>query len=73
MAYVKRGLCPTQTNQRPRMHKGLVTNYGEGGGLQNWRGACEVLPLQKGGKGRKKSFSHARMGAQNVLGYFFLR
>ena len=30
--------------------KGLVTNYGEGGGLQNGRwGACEVLPLRKGG------------------------
>ena len=29
--------------------KGLVTNYGEGGGLQNGRGAREVLPLRKGG------------------------
>ena len=38
--------------------KGLVTNYGEGGGLQNGRGggACEVLPLQKKGG-----------GAENVL------
>ena len=30
--------------------RGLVTNYGKGGGgaLQNWRSAFEVLPLQKG-------------------------
>ena len=30
-----------------RITKGLVTNYGEGGGLQNGRGggAREVLPL----------------------------
>ena len=28
--------------------KGLVTNYRRGGGLQNERGACEVLPLRKG-------------------------
>ena len=39
-------------------NKGLVTNYGEGGGLQNGRGACEVLPLQKRGGGGK-SFSRA--------------
>ena len=35
---------------------GLVTNYGEGWGLQNGRGACEVLPYKKRGG---KSFSHA--------------
>ena len=29
----------------------LVTDYREGGGLHNGRGACEVLPLQKGGGG----------------------
>ena len=45
--------------ERSRFHqrKGLVTNYGEGGGLQNGRGggyktggggAREVLPLRKG-------------------------
>ena len=28
--------------------KGVLTNYGEGGGLQNGRGAREVLPLRKG-------------------------
>ena len=33
--------------------KGLVTNYGEGRGLQNGRGgAREVLPLRKGGAGK---------------------
>ena len=39
-----------------KLTKGLVTNYGEGGRLQNGRGggAREVLPLQKGGVGRKK-------------------
>ena len=34
-------------------HKGLVTNYGEGGGgykTGGGGGAREVLPLQKGGK-----------------------
>ena len=41
--YVLRAMCL----------KGLVTNYGEGG-LQNGRGAREVLPLQTGGGGRKK-------------------
>ena len=31
------------------------TNYGEGGGLQNWSGgACEVLPLRKRGVGAEK-------------------
>ena len=57
------GLEPRQVQS-----KGLVTNYGEGGGLQNGRGgAREVLPLRKGGGG--KSFSHAEGGgAQKVLG-----
>ena len=32
--------------------KGLVTNYGEGGGATKWEGgAREVLPLRKGGGG----------------------
>ena len=31
------------------VNKGVVTNYGEGGGVQNGRGgAREVLPLRKG-------------------------
>ena len=47
----------------PIWRKGLVTNYGEGGGLQNGRGGgTEVLPLRKGGG--RKSFSHAEGGAQ---------
>ena len=33
--------------------KGLVTKYMEGGGLQNGRGASEVLPLRKGGGSEK--------------------
>ena len=49
--------------------KGLVTNYGEGGGAtkREGGGAREVLPLRKGGGGGK-SFSHAEGGAQKVLG-----
>ena len=30
----------------------LLGHLLRGGGLQNGRGACEVLPLQKGGGGR---------------------
>ena len=47
--------------------KGLVTNYGEGGGgLQNGRGGhMKFYPYEKGGG---KSFSHAEGGAQKVLG-----
>ena len=29
--------------------KGLVINHGEGGGYKTGWGACEVLPLRKGG------------------------
>ena len=49
--------------------KGLVTNYGEGGGLQNGRGGGHVkfYPYEKGGGGGK-SLSHAQGGAQKVLG-----
>ena len=43
-------------------HKGLVTNYGEGGGATKREGgACEILPLRKGG-GDGTSFSHAERG-----------
>ena len=48
----------------------MVTNYGEGAGIQNGRGGgvCKVLPLRKGGGGGK-SFSHAvGGGAEKVLG-----
>ena len=46
----------------------LTTGRGGGGGLQNRRGgACEVLPLRKGGGEGGKSFSHAEGGAQQVL------
>ena len=30
------------------MHKGLVTNYGEGGGLKNGRGGGKFYPYEKG-------------------------
>ena len=50
--------------------KGLVTNYGEGGGLQNGRGGghLKFYPYEKGGGGGGKSFSHSKGGAQKVLG-----
>ena len=44
----------------------LIT--GRGGATKREGGACEVLPLRKGGGG--KSFSHAEGGAEKVLGYF---
>ena len=48
--------------------KGVVTNYGEGGGLQNGRGGhMKFYPYEKGGGGGK-SFSHPEGGAQKVLG-----
>ena len=38
------------------MYKGLVTNYGEGGGLQNGRGGhVKFYPYEKGG-GEQKRF-----------------
>ena len=36
------------------LFKGLVTNYREGGATKREGGSCEVLPLRKGGGGRKK-------------------
>ena len=46
--------------------KGLVTNYGEGGGLQNGRGgAHEALPQ---GGGAEKVVAMLKGGAQKVLG-----
>ena len=47
-------------------HKGLVTNYEEGG-LQNWRGGkCGFIPTKRG-RGRK-SLSHVLIFGSNVLG-----
>ena len=53
--------------------KGLVTNYGEGGGATKREGACEVLPLCKGGMekvlamltegGQKKFWGHSNVVA----------
>ena len=44
----------------------LIT--GRGGATKQEGGACEVLPLRKGGGG--KSLSHAEGGAQTVLRQF---
>ena len=53
------------------MIKGLVTNYGEGGGYKTGEGGggqVKFYPYEK--RGGEKSFSHAEGGAQKVLGYF---
>ena len=47
----------------------MVTNYGEGG-LQNGRGACEVLPLQKRGW---KTFSHTEGRGTKGFGVVFMQ
>ena len=49
------------------MGKGLVTNYGEGGGgYKMGGGAREVLPQQKGGA--EKVLAMLKGGAQKDLG-----
>ena len=51
----------------PILIKGLVTNYGEGGGLRKRRGGhVKFYSYENGGR---KSFSHAEGGAHKVLGY----
>ena len=53
-----------------RAAKGLVTNYGEEG-LQNGRGACEVLPLRKGGA--EKVLAMLKGGGHKTFwGIFFM-
>ena len=48
-------------------YKGLVTNYGEGGGYKKGGGvAREVLPLRKGRA--EKVLAILKGGAQKVLG-----
>ena len=46
--------------------KGLVMNYGEGGGLQNGRGHVKFFPYEKGGRGAEKVLAMLERGAQNV-------
>ena len=46
--------------------KGVVTNYGEGGGYKTGGGGTgSFTPTKRGGG---KSFSHSEGGAQKVLG-----
>ena len=53
--------------------KGLVTNYGEGGEVQNGRGHVKFYPYEKGGGvAEKVSFSHAEVGAQMSWGSFYV-
>ena len=50
--------------------KGLVTNYGEGGGLQNGRGgAREVLRIRKGGA--EKVLAMLKGGHKKFWGSFY--
>ena len=45
----------------------LVTNYGEGGGLQNGRGGhVKFYPYEKGGGGAEKVLAMLKGGAQKV-------
>ena len=64
----------TELNSTVVANKGLVTNYGEGGGGATKRegGAHEVLRLRKGGGG--KSFSHAEGGGghKKLWGRFYV-
>ena len=48
-------------------YKGLVTNYGEGGGYKTGGGHVKFYPYKKKGGGGGNSFSHAEGGAQQVL------
>ena len=49
-----------------RHHKGVVTNYGEGGATKREGGAREVLPPGKGGA--EQVLAILKGGAQKVLG-----
>ena len=55
-----------RSNENKGTPEGMVTNYGAGGATQREGGACEVLPLQKGGA--EKVSSRAEGETQNVLG-----
>ena len=61
------GATPIRPDSIPGSRlKGLVINYGEGGGLKTGRGACKVLPLRKGrGGGRKKVLAMLKGGTQS--------
>ena len=51
-------------------HKGLVTNYGEGGATKREGGAREVIPLRKGG-GAEKVLAMLKGGHKKFWGSFF--
>ena len=50
-------------------NKGLVTNYGKGGGYKTRCGACEVLPLRKGGA--EKVLAILKGGHKKFWGSFY--
>ena len=52
--------------------KGLVTNYGEGGGLQNGRGGhVKFCPYEKGG-GAEKVLAMLKGGHKKFWGHFYV-
>ena len=55
--------------------KGLVTNYGEGEGIQNWRGggSREVLLLRKGGGTEHVLAMRKRGGGRKSFGVVLRR
>ena len=55
--------------QKKKRCRGLVTNYGVGGGYKTGVGGGHVkfYPSEKGGR---KSFSHAEVGQKNFRGSF---
>ena len=54
--------------------KGLVTNYGEGGGYKTVGGAHEILPLRKGGGGgvAEKFLAMLKEGGTTSFGVVFM-
>ena len=50
--------------------KGLVTNYGEGGGYKTGGGVREVLPLRKGGA--EKVLAMLKGGHKKFWGSFYV-
>ena len=58
-----------QVNSGSYLPKGLVTNYGEGGGSTNGRGYVKFYPYVEGRGG--KSFSHAEGGHSKFWGNFY--
>ena len=57
-----------QHTEGPGRSKGLVTNYGEGGGATKREGGCKVLPLRRGGTEKVLAMREGGGEAQTVSG-----